>query len=94
MALVAWICAFAGAGLAFVMTAGSAAGLTRRMDLFSALAVVPLPALAVYFTAPELYVGVQAGRALRELLFPGVPFVIGICTLVMVAVAVGSEAKR
>jgi hypothetical protein len=93
MALVGWICALAGAGLAFGMLAGSASGLTRRMDLVSALAVLPLPALAIYFTAPDLYVAIQAGRALRELVFPGGPLVIGVGTLLMVAAAVGSEKR-
>ena len=93
MALVGWICALAGAGLAFAMLAGSASGLTRRMDLFSALAVLPLPALAIYFTGPDLYAAIQAGTALRELVFPGAQFVIGVGTLLMVAVAVGSEKR-
>ena len=39
MAIVAWICALFGGVLALAMSAGSAAGVVRRMDLPSALTV-------------------------------------------------------
>jgi hypothetical protein len=81
MTLVAWILAFVGAALAFAMCAGSAVGLVRRMDRASAVAVLPLPALAMYFTGPELYALIRAGTPLRELVFAGGPFVIGLLTL-------------
>ncbi len=81
MTLVAWILAFVGAGLAFAMCAGSTVGLVRRMNRASAVAVMPLPALAMYFTASELYALIQAGTPLRGLVFTGGPFVLGLITL-------------
>jgi hypothetical protein len=84
MALVAWILAVAGAGLAFAMGAGSATGLARRMDRYSAMAVMPLPTLAVYFSAPEFYSAIQAHTPVRGLVFPGGPFVIGALTLLAI----------
>ena len=53
MSLVAWILALVGALLAFALGAGSAIGLVRRMETASALAVTPLPMIAVYLSAPE-----------------------------------------
>ncbi len=86
MSLVAWILAVVGAGLAFAMGAGSAIGVVRRMDTFSAMAVMPLPIFAVYYSAPELYRSVQTGAPLGELIFPGGPCVIGALTLVGIIV--------
>src|SRR6478672_12225648 len=57
--VVAWICALFGGVLALAMSAGSAAGVVRRMDLSSALTVVPLPALAVYFSAPDTWAAIR-----------------------------------
>ena len=51
MALVAWILAVVGAGLAFALCAGSAAGLVRQLDRASAVAVMLLPLMAIYFSA-------------------------------------------
>jgi hypothetical protein len=82
VALVAWILAVFGAGLAFAMCAGSAAGAVRRMDRASAVAVMPLPALAMYFTATDFYSLVQTGPPYEGLVFVGGPFVIGLLTLV------------
>jgi hypothetical protein len=65
-----WICSLAGAGLAFAMLAGPASGLTRRMDLFSAPAVLPLPAIAIYSTSPELYAAIRPGARCASLSFP------------------------
>ena len=56
MSLVAWILALVGALLAFALGAGSAIGLVRRMETASALAVTPLPMIAVYLSAPEFLV--------------------------------------
>jgi hypothetical protein len=61
VALVAWILALGGAVLAFALCAGSASGLGRRMDRASAIAVTPLPLMAVYFTANDLLALVRAG---------------------------------
>jgi hypothetical protein len=66
MALVAWILAVFGAGLAFALCAGSASGLVRRIDRTSAMTVMPLPALAMYFTANDLYALVRAGPGRRS----------------------------
>jgi hypothetical protein len=87
MALVAWILAVFGAGLAFAMGAGSATGLVRRMDRPSAMAVMPLPTLAVYFSASEFYAAIQADTPVRGLIFPGGPFVIGVVTLLGIFLA-------
>jgi hypothetical protein len=87
MSVVAWILALVGALLAFALAAGSAVGLVRRMDTASALAVTPLPAMAVYFSAPEFLAGIQSGAPLRELVFPGGPCAIGCLTLMGIVVA-------
>ena len=84
MALVAWILALVGAGLAFALCAGSSMGVVRQIDRASAVAVMPLPALAVYFTAGDLYALVEAGTPIRGLVFTGGPFVIGTVTLLAV----------
>ena len=82
MSLVASILAVIGAGLAFAMGTGNALGLVRRMDTSSAMAVMPLPTFAVYYSGPELYRAVQAGAPSRDLIFPGGPCVIGGLTLI------------
>jgi hypothetical protein len=94
MTIVAWICALFGGVLALAMSAGSAAGMVRRMDLPSALTVVPLPALAIYFSAPDLWTAYRTGAGARELVILGVPLAIGAATLAMVALAVRREAQR
>jgi len=94
MALVAWILALVGAGLAFALCAGSSMGLVRQIDRASAVAVMPLPALAIYFTAPELYALVKAGTPVRDLVFTGGPFVIGVVTLLGVVWAARRQDKR
>ena len=94
MALVAWILAVFRAGLAFAMCAGSAAGVVRRMDRASAVAVMPLPALAMYFTATDLYTLVQAGPPYDGLVFVGGPFVIGLVTLIAIAWSGRQQASR
>jgi hypothetical protein len=78
---VCWILAVVGGLLAFACAAGSAAGMMRRMDIYVALAVTPLPVLAMYFSAPELLAAIRAGGTLQELLYPGGPFLIGAITL-------------
>ena len=77
MSLVAWILALVGALLAFALAAGSSVGLVRRMETASALAVTPLPTMAVYLSAPEFSAAIRSGASLRELIFPGGPCVIG-----------------
>ena len=94
MTIVAWICALFGGVLALAMSAGSAAGMVRRMDLSSGLTVVPLPALAVYFSAPELWTAYRAGAETRDLVFLGAPLAIGLATLGMIALAVRRESQR
>ena len=94
MALVAWILAIVGAGLAFAVCGGGATGLTRKVDRTSAIAVLPLPALAMYFTYAELYALIQAGTPVRGLIFVGGPFVIGLVTFVGVAWSVRAQADR
>jgi hypothetical protein len=94
MALVAWILAVFGAGLAFALCAGGATGLVRPMDRTSAMAVMPLPALAMYFTARDLYALVQAGPPYEGLVFIGGPFVIGLVTLLGVVGAARGRGKR
>jgi hypothetical protein len=94
MALVAWILAVVGAGLAFAVCGGGATGLTRRVDRTSALAVTPLPAMAMYFTASDLYALVQAGTPLRGLIFVGGPFAIGLCTFLAIIWSVRAQADR
>jgi hypothetical protein len=81
MTVVAWVLAFVGALLAFLLAAGSAAGFVRRIDFYSALAVTPLPALAMYFSAPALYKAISAGTHPKDLLYVAGPFVIGVFTL-------------
>jgi hypothetical protein len=92
--IVAWICALFGGVLALTMSAGSAAGVVRRMDLSSALTVAPLPALAVYFSAPEVWTAYRAGAAARDLVALGAPLAIGGATLAMIALAVRREGRR
>ena len=94
MTIVAWICALFGGVLALAMSAGSAAGVVRRMDLSSGLTVMPLPALAVYFSAPELWAAYRAGAETRDLVFLGAPLAIGAATLAMIALAVRREGRR
>ena len=94
MFVVAWVCAIFGGVLALAMSAGSAAGVVRRMDLSSALTVVPLPALAMYFSAPEILAAYRAGAEPRELILIGAPLVIGGVTLGMIALAVRRESQR
>jgi hypothetical protein len=94
MTIVAWICALFGGVLAVAMSAGSAAGVVRRMDLSSALAVVPLPALAVYFSAPELWAAYRAGAETRDLVALGAPLAIGAATLGMIVLAARREGRR
>ena len=94
MTIVAWICALFGGVLALAMSAGSAAGVVRRMDLSSALTVVPLPALAVYFSASDLWAAYRTGVESRELVILGAPLAIGAATLAMIALAVRREGRR
>jgi hypothetical protein len=94
MTVVAWICAVFGGVLALAMSAGSSAGVVRKMDMASALTVVPLPALAVYFSAPDVFAAIKAGAGMRELMFPGGPLVIGGVTLLMIGLAVRRQATR
>ncbi|HEX2217562.1 MAG TPA: hypothetical protein VHG35_02075 [Gemmatimonadales bacterium] len=93
MALVAWILAVVGAGLAFALCAGSSAGLVRRMDRASAIAIMPLPLMAMYFTANDLLVLVQEGPPYEGLVFVGGPFVIGFMTLIGVVLAAQRQDK-
>jgi hypothetical protein len=94
MTIVAWICALFGGVLALAMSAGSAAGLVRRMDLSSGLTVVPLPVLAVYFSAPDVWAAYRAGAEARELVVLGAPLLIGAATLAMIGLAVRREGRR
>lgn len=93
MAIVAWICALFGGVLALAMSAGSAAGVVRRMDLSSGLTVMPLPALAVYFSAPEVWAAYRAGAETTELVVLGAPLAIGAFTLALIALAVRREGR-
>jgi hypothetical protein len=93
MALVAWILALVGALLAFALGAGSAIGLVRRMETASALAVTPLPMMAVYFSAPELLVAIRSGAPLRELIFPGSPCAIGCLTLLGIVLSLRQQVR-
>jgi hypothetical protein len=81
MSIVAWVLALIGALLAFLLAAGSAAGLVRRIDFYSALAVTPLPVLAMYLSTPALFKAVEAGTNPKDLLFVAGPFLIGCFTL-------------
>jgi hypothetical protein len=94
MTVVAWICALFGGVLALAMSGGSAAGVVRRMDLSSALTVVPLPAMAIYFSAPDVWAAYRAGAETRDLVILGLPLVIGAATLAMVALAVRRAVGR
>lgn len=94
MALAAWILAVVGAGLALALTAGSAAGVVRRMDTTSALAVTPLPVLAVYFSAPALLAALRAGASPGGLIFLGGPAVIGTLTLLGVIASLRHQTSR
>jgi hypothetical protein len=94
VALVAWILALAGAVLAFALCAGSATGLGRRIDRTSAIAVMPLPLMAVYFTANDLLALLRAGRPYDGLVFVGGPFVIGLVTVLGVALAARNRDNR
>ena len=85
MALVAWILAFVGAGLALAVCGGGATGLSRRVDVPTAIAVMPLPVMAMYFTFSELVALVQASTPVRGLIFVGGPFLIGLVTFAGVA---------
>jgi hypothetical protein len=94
MTIAAWICALFGGVLALAMSAGSAAGVVRRMDLSSALTVVPLPALAVYFSAPDTWAAIREKAEPGQLVALGGPLVIGGLTLAMIALAVRRESPR
>jgi hypothetical protein len=94
MALVAWILAVVGAGLAFALCAGSSMGLVRQMDRASAIAVMPLPALAMYFTAEDLYALIKAGQPYEGIVFIGGPFIIGLVTLLGVILSARRQSNR
>jgi hypothetical protein len=94
VALVAWILAVVGAILAFALCAGSSMGLARRMDTASAIAVMPLPLMAVYFTANDLLALVRAGPPYQGVVFIGGPFVIGLVTLLGIAWAARRQSNR
>jgi hypothetical protein len=81
MAPVAWILALVGGFLAFLLVAGSTAGVFRRIDFYSALGVTPLPVLAMYFSAPAFFQAIREGAPPRDLLTVGGPFLIGWVTL-------------
>jgi hypothetical protein len=94
VALVAWILALVGAALAFALCAGSASGLARRMDRASAIAVIPLPLMAVYFTANDLLALVRAGPPYPGVVFVGGPFLIGLVTLAGIVWAARNQSHR
>jgi hypothetical protein len=94
MTLVAWILALVGAGLALAIGVGRALSVHGRLELGTVLAVVPLPALAVWFTAPDLYRAVEAGTPLQDLVFAGGPLVIGAATLFLVFRAYVARSGR
>ena len=94
MALVAWILGLVGAGLAFAVCAGGASGLSRPVDKTTAIAVLPLPTLAMYFTASDLHALIKAGTPIRGLVFVGGPFVIGLCTFLAVAWSVRAQSDH
>ncbi len=77
MTLVAWILALVGAGLALAICGGGSMGVERS----SGLAALPLPAMAVYFTAADLVALVRAGPPYEGLVFTGGPFLIGLLTV-------------
>ena len=93
MSLVAWILAVVGALLAFALGAGSALGLVRRMETASALAVTPLPMIALYLSAPELLVAIRSGASPRQLVFPGGPWVIGCVTLLGIVLSLRQQVR-
>ena len=93
MSLVAWILALVGALLAFALGAGSALGLVRRMETSSALAVTPLPMMAVYFSAPEFLAAIRSGASARALVFPGGPCVIGCLTLLGIILSLRQQVR-
>lgn len=78
---VAWIIALVGGVLAFALAAGSAAGVVRRMDVYAALGVTPLPLIAIFLGAPEFFAAIKDGVPPRDLLLTGGPFLIGCATL-------------
>ena len=81
MAPVAWILALVGGFLAFLLVAGSTAGVFRRIDFYSALGVTPLPVLAMYFSAPAFFQAIRESAPPRDLLTVGGPLLIGCVTL-------------
>ena len=81
MAPVAWILALVGGLLAFALAVGSAVGLVRRMDLYAALGVTPLPLIAMFLSAPDFLAAIQDKVPPRDLLVAGGPFLIGCATL-------------
>ena len=93
MSLVAWILALVGALLAFALGAGSAIGLVRRMETASALAVTPLPMIAVYLSAPEFLAAIRSGASPRELIFPGGPCLIGCVTLLGIVLSLRQQVR-
>jgi hypothetical protein len=93
MSLVAWILALVGALLAFALAAGSATWLVRPMDTASALAVTPLPAMAVYLSAPEFSAAIRSGASLQELIFPGGPCAIGCLTILGIALSLRQQVR-
>jgi len=94
LALVAWILAIAGAGLALVVGLSKALSQRGNLELGTVRAVVPLPALAMWFSGPELYRAVQAGTPVGELVFPGGPVVIGAGTVLGIMRAYLAQEKH
>ena len=95
MALVAWILAIAGAGLALVMGMSKALSQRGTLELGTAMAIIPLPVLAIWFAGPELYRAAQEGTPVRDLVFPGGPVVIAAGTLLgIVRAYLGQEKRR
>ena len=78
---VAWILSLVGGLLAFALAAGSAAGVIRRMDIYSAIAVMPLPLCAIFLGAPDFMAAVKDSVPPKDLLVAGGPFLIGCATL-------------
>jgi hypothetical protein len=78
---VAWILALVGGLLAFALAAGSAAGVLRRLDIYSALGVTPLPLIAIFLGAPGFVAAIKDSVPPRDLLVTGGPFLIGCVTL-------------
>jgi len=95
MALVAWILAIAGAGLALVMGMSKPMSHRRNLELGTVLAIMPLQVLAIWFAGPEVYRAAQEGTPVRELVFPGGPVVIAAGTLLgIVRAYLGQEKRR